>query len=79
MLPQLDTCPTCGSPKLRKVRKNLRRTYRDQRYVVPNVEYLECPDCNEQLFDHAAMQKIEAHSPAYAKRRTAEKKAAAGR
>jgi hypothetical protein len=48
-------------------------------YVVPNVEYLECPDCSEQLFDHTAMQKIEAHSPAYAKHRAAEKRTAAGR
>jgi hypothetical protein len=44
-----------------------------------NVQFLECPDCNEQLFDHTAMQKIEAHSPAYAKRRAAEKKTAAAR
>jgi hypothetical protein len=57
--------------------------------VVPNLEFEECPDCGERLFDHAAMQKIEAYSPAYkhrasrvAKRiegRAAEKKTAAAR
>ncbi len=59
--------------------RNFRDTWKGQAYVAPNLEFEECPDCDERLFDHAAMQKIETHSPAYAKRRTAEKKAAAGR
>ena len=43
--------------------------------MVPNLEYYECPDCGERLFDHNAMQKIEAHSPAYAKLRAQKKSA----
>jgi YgiT-type zinc finger domain-containing protein len=73
---KITRCPTCDSPRIERVRKSLRRTWKGQAYVVPNLEFEECPDCGERLFDHAAMQKIEAHSPAYAKRRPAEKKAA---
>jgi len=76
---KITRCPTCESPRIKRVRKNLRRTWKGQAYVVPNLEFEECPDCGERPFDHTAMQKIEAHSPAYAKRRAAEKKTAAAR
>jgi len=65
---QITRCPTCESPRMRRVRKNLRRTFRGQSYVVPNLDFEECPDCGERLFDRDAMRKIEAHSPAYRKR-----------
>jgi YgiT-type zinc finger domain-containing protein len=70
-------CPTCGSTRIRRVRRNWRDTFQGETYVVPNLEFEECPDCGERLYDRDAMRKIEAHSPAYAKRRAAEKKAAA--
>ena len=73
---KITRCPTCDSARIRRVRKSLRRTWRGTAYVVPNLEFEECPDCGERLFDHEAMRKIEAHSPAYAKRRAAEKAAA---
>ena len=76
---KITECPTCGSKRIKRVRRNFRDTWKGQAYVVPNLEFEECPDCGERLFDHAAMQKIEAHSPAYAKRRTADKKTAAAR
>ena len=76
---KITRCPTCHSRRIKRVRKTLRRTWKGQAYVVPNVEFEECPDCGERLFDHTAMQKIEAHSPAYAKRRAGEKKTAAQR
>jgi YgiT-type zinc finger domain-containing protein len=75
----LAECPTCGGSHLKKVRRNWKDTFQGQTYVVPNLEYWECPDCGEQLYDRDAMRKIEAHSPAYAKRRAAEKKTATGR
>jgi YgiT-type zinc finger domain-containing protein len=59
------------------VRKSVRRTWKDRAYVVPDLEFEECPECGERLFDHAAMRKIETYSPAYAKGRAVEKKAAA--
>ena len=73
---KITRCPTCDSPRIRRVRKSLRRTWKGQAYVVPNLEFEECLDCGERLFDHEAMRKIETHSPAYAKRRVTDKRAA---
>jgi YgiT-type zinc finger domain-containing protein len=79
MILDITQCPTCESPRIKRVKKNQRRTFKGKAYVVPNLEYWECPDCGEHVYDHAAMRKIEAHSPAYAKRRAGEKKTAAQR
>lgn len=76
---QITECPSCASPRIKHVRKNLRRTWKGHAYVVPNLEHWQCPDCGEHVYDRDAMQRIEAHSPAYAKRRRAEKITAAGR
>ena len=76
---EITECPTCASRRIRHVRKNLRRTWKGQAYVVPNLEYWECPDCGEHVYDRDAMRQIGAHSPAYAKRRAAEKKTATAR
>ncbi|MCL4706488.1 YgiT-type zinc finger protein [bacterium] len=68
-------CPTCGSKKIKKVRKNLTRSFQGQTYTVPNLEFHECPDCGERLYDRDAMRKIESYSPAYAKARKRKKAA----
>ncbi|NUM77415.1 YgiT-type zinc finger protein [candidate division KSB1 bacterium] len=72
---KITTCPTCGSKKIKKVRKNLTRSFQGQIYTVPNLEFHECPDCGERLYDRDAMRKIEAYSPAYAKARKRKKAA----
>ncbi len=64
---QLKTCPTCGSDKIKRVTRDLTRTYKGRKYTVPMVEFYECPNCGEKVFDHEAMRKIESHSPAYRK------------
>ena len=64
---QIKTCPTCGSDRIRHVVRDLTRTYRDQTYTVPNVEFYDCPVCGEKVYDREAMLKIEACSPAYRK------------
>jgi len=61
---EITECPTCGSDKIRKVRKSLRREWKGTPYVVPKVSLWECPECGERLFDHEAMQTIDAHRPA---------------
>lgn len=66
---KLTFCPTCGSKKIKQIRRNLVRNFQGRSYVVPNLEYHECPDCGERVYDPQAMRKIEAHSPAYAKKR----------
>jgi YgiT-type zinc finger domain-containing protein len=70
MLP-LTKCPTCGSRRIKKVRRNLRGEARGQAYVVPNLHFYECPSCGERVYDPEAIDKIEAHRPACRKLRAA--------
>jgi len=67
---KITICPSCGSKRIKKVRRNLARDFQGQTYVVPNLEFHECPDCGEKIYDAQAMRKIEAHSPAFAKARS---------
>ena len=62
---QIKTCPSCGSDKIQRVVRDVIRQYKDQTYTVPALEFYECPDCHEKVFDRDAMLKIEACSPAY--------------
>ena len=71
---KITICPTCGSDKIKKVRRNWTGKVQSKTYNVPNLEYYECPDCGEKVYDREAMRKIEAHSPAFAKKQA--KKAA---
>ena len=65
-------CPTCGSAKIRRVRKTVTRTHAGQTYTVPDLAFSECPACGERVYDRAALRRIEALSPAYQRpRRTA--------
>jgi YgiT-type zinc finger domain-containing protein len=64
---KITICPTCGSRRIKAVKRNWTDEFDGQRYTVPNLAFHECPDCGERLFDRDAMRKIEAHSPAYAK------------
>jgi hypothetical protein len=41
---KITRCPTCHSRRIKRVKKNLRRTFKGQAYVVPNLEFEECPD-----------------------------------
>jgi len=38
-------------------------------YNVPRLEYHECPECGEKVYDRQAMQRIQEQSPAYVKSR----------
>lgn len=62
---QIKTCPTCGSNKIQHVMRDLARNYKGQTYIVPKVEFYDCPNCGEKVYDREAMLKIEAYSPAY--------------
>lgn len=64
---KIKTCPACGSAKIRRVRRNWTGQFQGQTYTVPRLEFHECPDCGEKVYDRDAMRKIEAHSPAFAK------------
>ncbi|MGZ8847992.1 MAG: YgiT-type zinc finger protein [Pyrinomonadaceae bacterium] len=69
---RITACPTCGSKKIRRLRRDLLREYDGVSYVVPDLEYYECPECGERVYNREAMRKIENHSPAF--RRTEPRK-----
>lgn len=64
---KMTVCPSCGSGKIKKVKKNWKGEFQGQKYRVPGLEYHECPNCGEKVYDREAMRKIESHSPAFAK------------
>jgi len=66
----ITLCPTCGSDKIKRVRRNWTGEVRGQTYTVPSLEFYECPACGERIFDRQAMQQIEKHSPAFSGTRT---------
>jgi len=61
----IKTCPTCGSDKIQLVVKDIIRKYQDQTYTVPAVEFYECLNCGEKVYDRVAIKKVESYSPAY--------------
>jgi YgiT-type zinc finger domain-containing protein len=75
MTGSITVCPSCGSHALKKFRRNWTGKTKEQTYVVPNLEYYVCPQCGETIYDREAMRKIEAHSPAFTKRRSERKSA----
>ena len=62
---QIKTCPACGSDRIKRVVRDVTRKHKDQTYTVPSVEFYDCPNCGEKVYDREAMLKIEAYSPAY--------------
>jgi len=69
----ITSCPSCGSKNIKQVCRDWTEQFQGTAYTVPALEFRECLDCGEKVYDRQAMQKIEAHSPAFAKRRTKEK------
>lgn len=67
MLP-IKKCPTCGRGNLRSVRRDVDCDFLGQTYVAPAIEFHECPDCGEKLYDRQAMQKMESYRPQITKR-----------
>jgi len=64
---EIKTCPSCGSDKIKKVRHDWTGEFQGQAYTVPKLEFYECPNCGERVYDREAMRKIEEYSPAFAK------------
>ena len=64
---KITVCPSCGSNKIKKVRRNWIGEFQGQTYTVPSLEFYVCENCGEKIYDREAMRKIEIHSPAFAK------------
>jgi YgiT-type zinc finger domain-containing protein len=56
---KITKCPTCGSKRIRRVRRDIKGSFRGKPYIARNVEFEECPNCGERLFDLEAMAKLE--------------------
>ena len=61
---KLSICPTCGEENLKKVRRTVSGIRQGKKYSVPGVEFYECPDCGEHIYDPIAMRQIERGSGA---------------
>jgi len=64
---KITKCPSCGSEEIKKVRRNWTGECHGCTYSVENLEFYECPECHERIYDPEAMRAIEANSPAFAK------------
>jgi YgiT-type zinc finger domain-containing protein len=65
----ITICPNCGSDRIQKVRRSWTEQFQGQTYTVPMLEFHECPNCGEKVYDRQAMRQIESCSPAFAKKR----------
>jgi hypothetical protein len=64
----ITICPNCGSDRIAKVCQDWQGKYHNQVYIVPKLEFYECPVCSERVFAPEAVAKIRQYSPAYRKR-----------
>lgn len=75
----ITTCPSCGGKRIKRVRGNWTGNFKGKTYTVPNLEYYECPDCGEKVYDRDAMRKIQKYSPAFQPARAKRKSARSAR
>lgn len=61
---KLAVCSNCYSKNIKKVRRTVSGMRQGKRYSVPRVEFYECPDCGERIYDPTAMRQIEQGSHA---------------
>jgi len=66
---KIKTCPTCGRRNVRQVTRGVECNFRGQVYTAPAIQFHECPDCGEKLYDRQAMQKMESCRPKGRRRR----------
>lgn len=62
---RIRICPSCGSDKIKGVHRNWTGQFQGQSYGVPGLEFHECLDCGERVYEREAMRMIESHSPAF--------------
>jgi len=66
---KITRCPMCGSKRIRRVCRDVKGSYRGKPYTAHDVEFEECPDCSERLYDMEAMEKLESARSAPLRRR----------
>jgi YgiT-type zinc finger domain-containing protein len=55
----ITKCPTCGSENITGVKRDVCGQIRGRAYRAVEVEFYECPDCGEKVYDRQAMACIE--------------------
>lgn len=64
MVHDIRKCPTCGSPRIKVVKKDVHGLWGGKYpYVAKDVVYHECPVCGEHLYGPQAMRRIESFRP----------------
>jgi YgiT-type zinc finger domain-containing protein len=71
----ITICPSCGSKRIKRVRRNWTGRFQNETFAVPDLEYYECPDCGEKVYEPEAMRRIEEYSPTYRKTRVKKRSA----
>jgi YgiT-type zinc finger domain-containing protein len=61
----INTCPSCGNTKIKKIRGPVSHQFKGETYTVPGVTYYACPECGERVYDSDAVSKMQAASPAF--------------
>jgi YgiT-type zinc finger domain-containing protein len=46
---KISTCPTCGSKRIKKFKRDWTDEFQGKTYTVPTLEFHECPDCGESF------------------------------
>ena len=59
----IKTCPTCGSKRIRRVKRDIPSNRGAEPYVAHGIEIEECPVCGERLFSPEALHEIAAQQP----------------
>ena len=61
---EITVCPVCAG-KARKIKEDWVGEFKEQEYIVPDLEYYICDECGERIYPHEAIKRIELFSPAY--------------
>ncbi len=72
---KIHACPSCGSDRIRSVRRNWSGEFRGRQYTVQQLRFFKCPACGEMVFDPEAMRQIESKRSAIAGSRQVRKSA----
>lgn len=59
----MKTCPTCGTRRLRRVKRDIKSHRGGQPYVARGIEVEECANCGERLFSPEALEAIAEQQP----------------
>ena len=65
----ITTCPTCGSKRIRAVKRDMTITRRGQAYDVKGIPVEDCPACGERLFGMRSFAAIDEQIEANGKRK----------